>query len=177
MKTRKYKFDTVWSQAISLLDHTGGDSSIAEQQIRRYIEHDDDPTEEIRNTPFECAWLLIKAQIDTRKLRNERARQRRRRLKELKSATSPHTGSLRKQSSPVNPSLPANASTPAKTASSSKSHVRPTISPEEINRIIDQAMAEKPRFSDRFRGPGLAASGKKRIKNKCPQHTHGIADT
>ena len=54
-----------------------------EMVIRGYIENGRDADTEFRETNFECAWLLIKAQIDARKERNLRARRKRMLRREL----------------------------------------------------------------------------------------------
>ncbi len=78
MKTPRYKFDEKWMESIRLMPYISVEYT--ERMIRDYIEGK--RTEEYVNhefceTYFECAWVLIKAQIDARKERNERARLKR----------------------------------------------------------------------------------------------------
>ncbi len=81
MKTPRYKFDDVWKEAIRLMPYQS--EEYTEMVIRGYIENGRDADTEFRETNFECAWLLIKAQIDARKERNLRARRKRMLRREL----------------------------------------------------------------------------------------------
>lgn len=79
MKPR-FKFDENWSKALRLL----GDNGEAEQQFRRYVEESIEP--DWLSMPhlegLEAVWLLFKSEVDIRKARNSKARERRRRLRE-----------------------------------------------------------------------------------------------
>lgn len=74
MKTLRYKFDELWLVAIN---HTDMAPSLAELIIRNYIEEGIVPESDELTPGFRGVWTLIKAQIDQRKRRNLRARERR----------------------------------------------------------------------------------------------------
>lgn len=78
MKTPRYKFDDVWMKAIRLMPYIS--EEYTERMIRDYIEGkrtEEYVNHEFLETYFECAWVLIKERIDSRKERNERARLKR----------------------------------------------------------------------------------------------------
>lgn len=84
MKTPRYKFDREWEKAIDYMAWFDINTQYVEKVIRKYIETGYDPTDEFIQLPVMGVWMLIKAQIDQRKARNERARQRRRQRREEK---------------------------------------------------------------------------------------------
>jgi hypothetical protein len=78
-KARKprYKFDPEWVEAVRHnYDRDLDNDEAVLRHIRLYIEGEYDGSD-FRGTYFECAWILIKAEIDRRKARNARARERR----------------------------------------------------------------------------------------------------
>jgi chemotaxis protein histidine kinase CheA len=78
-KVRKprYKFDPEWVEAVRHnYDRDLDNDEAVLRHIRLYIEGEYDGSD-FRGTYFECAWILIKAEIDRRKARNARARERR----------------------------------------------------------------------------------------------------
>ena len=78
-KTPRYKFDPLWRRAMSA---SGCDDSYTEQMVRDYIEHGKQPNfHYLDQQGFACAWIIIRADIDRRRRRNERARERRRQLR------------------------------------------------------------------------------------------------
>jgi G:T/U-mismatch repair DNA glycosylase len=87
-KARKprYKFDQEWVEAVRHnYDRDLDNDEAVLRHIRLYIEGEYDGSD-FRGTYFECAWILIKAEIDRRKARNARARERRQRLRAEKLA-------------------------------------------------------------------------------------------
>lgn len=76
MKAQRYKFDELWKEAIRLRSYLSDEYTV--QLIRDYIEKGRNVDGEFSQTNFECAWILIKAQIDARKRRNGREREKRR---------------------------------------------------------------------------------------------------
>ena len=84
MKTPRYKFDLEWEKAIDYMAWFDINTQYVKDLIRKYIETGYDPTDEFIQLPVMGVWMLIKAQIDQRKARNERARQRRRQRREEK---------------------------------------------------------------------------------------------
>jgi hypothetical protein len=78
-KARKprYKFDPEWVEAVRHnYDRDLDNDEAVLRHIRLYIEGEYDGSD-FRGTYFECAWILIKSEIDRRKARNARARERR----------------------------------------------------------------------------------------------------
>ena len=78
MKAPRYKFDEAWTRAIRLMPYIS--EEYTERMIRDYIEGkrtEEYVNHEFLETYFECAWVLIKDCIDSRKERNERARLKR----------------------------------------------------------------------------------------------------
>ncbi len=147
MKTPRYKFDDVWKEAIRLMPYQS--EEYTEMVIRGYIENGRDADTEFRETNFECAWLLIKAQIDARKERNLRARRKRMLRREL---------------------IVAERARIAAAARSERNRIKRESRVDRTNCITARTAAwrrlsvgresrsVKPSFSDRFRGPGYKAA-------------------
>jgi hypothetical protein len=120
----RYKFDKEWGEAARHCYDKHLTEEDVIRYIRLYIESDYDGRD-FKNSCFECAWILIKAEIDRRKVRNARARERRqqRRAEKLaalaaeqastnatpgiESSTTIESGA----STEVTPSIDSNAST------------------------------------------------------------------
>jgi hypothetical protein len=95
-RTPRYKFDETWIESINRCIRNGHDYNDRSHAysadditnlIRQYIEGTNDCTG-LYDSSFGCAWVVIKAEIDRRKARNARARERRqqRRAEKLTSA-------------------------------------------------------------------------------------------
>lgn len=174
MKTSRYKFDELWHVAIKLSDIA---PALAESIIRNYIEEGLEPQPEELTPGFMGVWTLIKAQIDQRKRRNLRARERR--LQRRQSATVEATITpVDKISHDANRDLSAISSMRSETSSAflPSSSILPEVSPpmpsatpliEETQTLTSStpsisrpATLPSPRklpFASRFRGPGLGA--------------------
>jgi hypothetical protein len=81
----RYKFDETWIEAIKRCIKNGHDYNDRSHAysadditnlIRQYLEGTNECTE-LYDSSFGCAWVVIKAEIDRRKARNARARERR----------------------------------------------------------------------------------------------------
>jgi hypothetical protein len=75
-RTPRYKFDETWTDAINRCHDDAHSATDLTNLIRQYIEGTGDCSE-LYDTRFGCAWVVIKAEIDRRKARNARARERR----------------------------------------------------------------------------------------------------
>ena len=77
MKKQRYKFDEAWHRAI--ISSRVKNEAKAERMIRSYIEYGElSEIDDEMEPSFLGAWEVIKTQIDERKRRNARARERRR---------------------------------------------------------------------------------------------------
>lgn len=168
MKTPRYKFDDVWKEAIRLMPYQG--EEYTEMVIRGYIENGRDADTEFRETNFECAWLLIKAQIDARKERNLRARRKRMFRRELIVAERARIAAAEEQRRAAAEAARVAAEETAAAARSERNRIKRESRVDRTNCITARTAAwrrlsvgresrsVKPSFSDRFRGPGYKAA-------------------
>lgn len=163
MKTPRYKFDDLWKEAIRLMPYLS--EEYTERLIRDYIENDRDADSDFRDTNFECAWLLIKAQIDARKSRNLRARQKRmlcrRRIldEQARRAAAAERRRAEAEAARIAAEEAAAAARSERNRIKRESRVDRTncITGRRVGRLCSGGKASrgsKPTFSDRFRGPG-----------------------
>ncbi len=179
MKKQRYKFDDAWRVAMITADVDN--PGRIERMIRAYIEDDIEPesTFAIERT-FRGAWTVIKAQIKARKERNRRAAERRRQRRQealtAKAAaeaaqtapaadrpnqsiqeatlTPPHTPEA--AANAAHPTSGSVASTSRKTSPAPQNPIQPKPRTTDAPRTPFPS-PKKPKFSDRFRGPGLKA--------------------
>ena len=136
MKKRRYKFDSAWRDAMVTADVDNP----------RRIEPES--TFAIERT-FRGAWTVIKAQIKARKERNRRAAERRRQRRQEALAAK---AAAEATQTATHPATERSASTT--TAAAPQKRI-PTA-PEPINGPrAASPQPQKPKFSDRFRGPGM----------------------
>ena len=167
MKTPKYKFDELWLKAISRCNdlHIPG----VEYQVRRYIETGENVDDLFFGSDFECAWVLMKAEIDRRKARNERARERRRQRREeierkkREAEAMAQAAALREREE----MRIAEENARIERAGCKKQDASPRrdsgVSSRGTGSAPTGVKAPKSRFSYRFRGPGLSGGGNARF--------------
>ncbi|MDE5923504.1 MAG: hypothetical protein K2G79_08465, partial [Muribaculum sp.] len=149
--------------------------------VRDYIEHGKEPDfRYVHQEGFACAWVIIRADIDRRRRRNERARQRRRELRVRQQAEreaaekdarrvarlerkAVATRSSRKKSramraaNAVRNRIAGRSITSPRTTVSDNAKAS-TPSCLAAPRKAEQHLPVKTRFADRFRGPGYDSS-------------------
>lgn len=177
-RTPRYKFDPLWRRAMFI---SGCNDIDTECLVRDYIEHGKEPDFRYAHQEgFACAWVIIRADIDRRRRRNERARERRRELRARQQAEreaaekdarrvarlerkAVATRSSRKKSramraaNAVRNRIAGRSITSPRTTVSDNAKAS-TPSCPTAPRKTEQHPPVKPRFSDRFRGPGYDSS-------------------
>ena len=170
MKTPKYKFNEKWHEAIKRSHELYAPG--VEHLVRKYIETGEDIDGEFIETDFECAWVLMKAEIDRRKARNERARERRRtrreeaeRKKREAEETAP-AATAKEQEKPDVHEIKDKPKARMERAEAKLRQAAPRRSSvtTRLNTTPDHSVPHgqipphppiKAKFSERFRGPGL----------------------
>ncbi|WP_289743455.1 hypothetical protein [Muribaculum intestinale] len=162
MKTR-YKFDECWKEALRRLGDSAGH---VEAQIRRYLEEGTEPDIADLNYYYEgfvAVWVLIKAQIDARKERNARARERRRMRRD--AILEAEEAKKRRREAEDARKAEAEQAEKQRIADERKARRREErlrkVAPRRDSISSSPAMTKPapsptPTFASRFRGPGIA---------------------
>lgn len=155
MKTPRYKFDDVWMVAIKLMPFESVE--FTEGLIRDYIEKGRDVEPYFDWSNFECAWVLIKAQIDARKARNERARLKRVARKEALLAEQARIKAKEEARRAAEEARRKAEEDAAEALRKERARRRRERGVDRTNCIGRGAKSPVQRPSDRFRGPRYAA--------------------
>lgn len=163
-KTPRYKFDPLWRRAMSA---SGCDDSYTEQMVRDYIEHGKQPNfHYLDQQGFACAWIIIRADIDRRRRRNERARERRRQLRarlqaEREAAEKDARKAARLERKAASTRSSREKSKAMRAAKAARGRIAGRNQAPRVPSCLNPATAAKAsrqptrqRFADRFRGPG-----------------------
>ena len=157
MKSPRYKFDTEWEKAIDYMAWFDINTQYVKDVIRRYIETGTDPTDEFTGLPVMGVWIVIKAQIDRRKARNERARERRRLRRENEEtpkAAVPAEADGCDGLQHENIGMEDSGDRMSQPSEHPHHNLMSRIGAGN-NRNVSSCEKLKPKFSDRFLGPGL----------------------
>lgn len=154
-KTPRYKFDPLWRRAMSA---SGCDDS--------YIEHGKQPNfHYLDQQGFACAWIIIRADIDRRRRRNERARERRRQLRarlqaEREAAEKDARKAVRLERKAASTRSSREKSKAMRAAKAARDRIAGRNQAPRVPSCLSPATAAKAsrqptrqRFADRFRGP------------------------
>lgn len=146
---------------------SGCDDSYTEQMVRDYIEHGKQPNfHYLDQQGFACAWIIIRADIDRRRRRNERARERRRQLRarlqaEREAAEKDARKAARLERKAASTRSSREKSKAMRAAKAARGRIAGRNQAPRVPSCLNPATAAKAsrqptrqRFADRFRGPG-----------------------
>ena len=153
MKKQRYKFDEAWHRAI--ISSRVKNEAKAERMIRSYIEYGElSEIDDEMEPSFLGAWEVIKTQIDERKRRNARARERRR----LRHAnkTGDKINSINKPNNEsVNSPIDKSTDKPAKVTEKISAPACKSISAEcvDMKKKASKGKAIIPHYSNSYKMP------------------------
>ena len=159
-KAPRYKFDDTWKAMLHRFEEIYGVEF--EKEIRDYIETGKNYDDYFRDCAFECVWILLKAEIDRRKARNDRARERRRKHREAaerekREAEEAALAAARREEEDRQAALETERRRRAEMRRNRNVQRRDSITTitKSTSQPTTTPTGSKPVFANRFRGPGL----------------------